>query len=278
MTQQAESTIEQYASLFAKRMNVTIEEVDQYLNDLHNDAGFLSLINERIKDVPEFSGKQFQSVSEMRVYRVMLYLVTRILKPRIYVETGVHNGMSSAFILLGMEHNGTGELVSIDLPPLDQRILNQGTNELPRGKSPGWIIPDDLRHRHDLRLGKAERLLPMALEEKGAIDVFLHDSDHCYSHIMFELGISWPSVSPGGWLIVDNVEQNNAFTDFAKGVGADVLRRFELRRPRPRLAPRLASQSDELLKRTIQLLAVVILVCNKPAVLEVCWPFRKSQE
>ena len=222
MTQQAESTIEQYASLFAKGMNVTIEEVDQHLNELYNDAGFLSLINERIKDVPEFSGKQFQSVSEMRVYRVMLYLVTRILKPRIYVETGVQNGMSSAFILLGMEHNEEYRENSsrLDLPPLDQRILNQGTNELPRGKSPGWIIPDDLRHRHDLRLGKAELLLPMALEEKGAIDVFLHDSDHCYSHIMFELGISWPSVSLGGWLIVDNVEQNNAFTDFAKGVGA----------------------------------------------------------
>jgi predicted O-methyltransferase YrrM len=220
MTQQAESTIEQYAPLFAQRMNVTMEEVDRYISDLYNDAAFLSGINEGIKDVPEFSGKQFQSVAEMRVYRVMLYLVTRILKPRTYFETGVHNGMSSAFILLGMEHNGTGELVSIDLPPLDQRILNQGTNELPRGKCPGWIIPNDLRHRHDLRLGKAERLLPMALEEKGVIDVFLHDSDHCYSHIMFELGISWPSVSPGGWLIVDNVEQNNAFSDFAKGVDA----------------------------------------------------------
>ena len=82
MTQQAECTIEQYVPLFAERMNVTADEADRYLNDLYNDAGFLSYINAGIKDVPEFSGKQFQSVSEMRVYRVMLYLITRILKPK----------------------------------------------------------------------------------------------------------------------------------------------------------------------------------------------------
>lgn len=220
MSAQAECSFEQHLPLLARHFHVAERDLEIVLRDLHEDKGFLSEINLAIRGVPEFSDVQFESAAQMRAFRVMLYVVTRILRPRTFVETGVHNGMSSAFILLGMEHNGLGSLISIDMPPLDQRILDQGTNALPLHKSPGWLIPERLRGRHDLRLGKAESLLPQVLEENANIDVFLHDSDHCYSHIMFELGAAWPFVTRGGWLIVDNVEQNSAFDDFARGVGA----------------------------------------------------------
>jgi len=217
---QTECRIEEYLPTLAAQWSTSEEALRAHLRDLKGDAKFLSGINAAIRDVPEFNGLQFEDVAQMRVYRILIYLVTRTLRPAAFAETGVHNGMSSAFILLAMEHNGAGRLHSIDLPPFEQRILDQGTNALPRLKTPGWLIPDFLRRHHDLRLGRAEVLLPLLLDEVGTIDVFLHDSDHCYSHIMFELGIAWPSVTPGGWLIVDNIEQNAAFDDFARGVGA----------------------------------------------------------
>lgn len=221
---QGERAIEEYVASFAERWGTDAPTLNGYLADLRGDHAFLAAINDAIRDVPEFNGKQFSDVAEMRVYRVMLYLLTRAVKPRVFVETGVHNGMSSAFILLGMEHNGGGELVSIDLPPLDQRILDQGTNALPAQKKPGWLVPDTLRARHDLRLGQAEFELPRLLEEKGEIDVFLHDSDHCYSHMMFEMALAWAFLKPGGWVAADNVEQNAAFDDFARGVeGAPMI-------------------------------------------------------
>src|SRR5439155_326535 len=49
---------------------------------------------------------------------VRLYAIVRELRPRVAVETGVCNGVSTAFLLLALEANGFGELHSIDLPEL----------------------------------------------------------------------------------------------------------------------------------------------------------------
>jgi hypothetical protein len=221
VTTQRECTIEEYFDLFCRIWRCSEESLRAYLNDLKSDAAFLGAINQAISNVPEFRGKQFADATEMRVYRVMLYMLIRATRPEVFIETGVHNGMSSAFILLAMQHNGHGKLVSIDLPPVDQRILDQGTNALPAQKAPGWLIPDYLRARHELRLGRAEFELPRALENLGEIGGFLHDSDHCYSHIAFELGVAYAFTAPGGWLAVDNIEQNAAFDDFARGVESE---------------------------------------------------------
>ncbi len=105
-------------------------------------------------------------------------------------------------------------------PPFDKRIRAQGTGALPKGKKPGWSIPEGLRSRHHLSLGDARILLPQILERETVLDVFLHDSDHSYEHMMFEMSLAWSYLRPGGWLLCDNVEANNSFFDFVCGVGA----------------------------------------------------------
>lgn len=215
-----EINIEDQFPKLSQLWNVPASELKQYYSDLTADAQFLKAINEKILDVPAFGGKQFTHVSEMRAYRSLMYLAVRVYKPSFMIETGVHNGMGSAFILLGMHHNKSGALTSIDLPPVDQRILDQGTNPLPKDKIPGWIIPEYLKDRHDLRLGEAQTVLPALLAEKGSVDIFLHDSDHSYQHIMFEVAISWHYLKDKGLVMIDNIEQNEAFNHFAAGVGA----------------------------------------------------------
>lgn len=218
-----EFPIEHYFPGLARVWGTDESTLHGYLADLDADREFIATINEKIRDVEAFAGKQFDRAAEMRAYRCMLYLVARVSKPRIFVETGVQNGMSSAFILLALHHEGAGTLYSIDLPPVEQRILDQGTPPLPDGKGCGWIIPDYLRDRHELLLGPAEELLPQVLVKQDSIDVFLHDSDHSYSHIMFEVGLAWRYLARGGNIIVDNVEQNAAFADFSRGVQAPSL-------------------------------------------------------
>jgi len=197
-----------------------LRELRAWFDDLAGCETFLADLNHAIEDVTEFAGVQFTSVTELRLYRCLLYLLTRAFRPRVFVETGVLNGFSSAFILLAMEHNGDGALYSIDLPPLEERIRAQGTGPLPKSKTPGWAIPARIATRHHLVLGDARVLLPQILNRYQPVDVFLHDSDHSYEHMMFEMAAAWPYLRTGGWLVCDNVEQNAAFSDFVRGVHA----------------------------------------------------------
>jgi len=218
-----QKTIDEFLPVLAKYWDISVTRLQTYYDELQASQDFLTALNNAIKGVPEFSGVQFRHVNELRVYRSMLYLLTRIVKPEIFVETGVLNGFGSAFILLAMYRNGKGTLYSIDLPSDELRILAQGTTMLPREKSTGWVIPEGLRGRHELLLGPAQLLLPKILAECAPLDVFLHDSDHSYPHMMFELALAWLYLRPKGWLLCDNIEQNSAFTDFVRGVNGERL-------------------------------------------------------
>ena len=75
-------------------------------------------------------------------YHTALYVLTRILKPEIVIETGVFHGSSSFSILSALNENDNGYLYSIDVP----------SSKLPPGKEPGWIVPEHLREKCDLLL------------------------------------------------------------------------------------------------------------------------------
>jgi len=190
----------------------------EYIVDLEK-SNLINKIVKLLEPVPEFQEADIRDITGFHLFRTFLYVVTRILKPELFLETGVHHGFGSAFILQAMEHNGFGRLVSIDLPHIGGEYLGQGTSLLPVGYSPGWAIPVDLRYRHDLRLGDASRLLPAYFLSESPPDIFMHDSDHRYHHMIFEMSLAWRFMNKGSsLLIVDNVEQNTAFYDFCKGI------------------------------------------------------------
>lgn len=219
MMDQKQERVEKCIPILAEALQRPIAELEEYWRELRDESKFLQSVNESIRGVPEFSGREFGHPQELRPYRCMLYLFTRAIRPEIFVETGVHNGLGSAFILLGMHRNGTGILHSIDLPPTEQFILAQGNRAMPHESSSGWLIPRYVRDRHRLHIGKAQEELPRLLSELESVDVFLHDSDHSYHHMMFEMGLAWSYVNRGGWLLCDNIEANSAWTDFTAGVG-----------------------------------------------------------
>jgi predicted O-methyltransferase YrrM len=157
---------------------------------------------------------------------IRLYSLVRELEPRISVETGVCNGFSTAFLLLALERNGAGELHSIDLPEVAGADYEPGTfwegkqgAAIPPGTEAGWMIPDDLRPRWHLVLGRSQEALPPLLERLGAIDLFVHDSEHSYECMRFEFDTAWPALRAGGVLVADDYDWNPAFAEIAREQG-----------------------------------------------------------
>jgi len=133
------------------------------------------------------------------------YTLIRLLRPETVVETGVGAGVSSWTILKAMEDNDRGRLISIDLPTPNTELLPEV----------GYLVPSDLRHRWDLRIGPSQRVLPETLKELGEIDIFQHDSRHSYSNQLREYQTAWPFIRSGGMLVSDDVS-NDALHDASR--------------------------------------------------------------
>ena len=151
-----------------------------------------------------------------------LYGLVRHMQPMSLLETGVCNGVSSAAILAALERNKSGTLYSIDYPEhADTQYTEDAFWEgkrgaaVPKHKQPGWLIPENLKTRWALIIGRSqEQLLPL-LERIGEIDFFLHDSEHSYECMTFEYEIAWKHLRQGGLLVSDDIGWNTAFEDFA---------------------------------------------------------------
>jgi hypothetical protein len=158
-----------------------------------------------------------------------LFALTRRLKPKHIVETGVSSGVSSAHFLMGVRRNRSGRLHSIDFPSVQKTAelgANEASTKIPPGRSSGWAIPRPLRANWDLRLGMSQDLLPPLVKELPEIGLFLHDSLHTPAHLTFELSTIEPKLAPGAVVLADNTKwTGQAFPQFAKKLGAKVCRR-----------------------------------------------------
>jgi len=175
-----------------------------------------------------------------------LHALVRLMKPRHVVEVGVSSGVSSAYLLHGLQMNGRGTLHSVDLPsfPSRRRKGNGPPRQswtLPPGRSSGWAVPFPLRGRWDLRLGDKADVLPLLAEELPRIDLFVYDVPHRDRTTITELRMLDPLFGPGSVAIVDHGpggELCSALRSWARSVGAEPVGRTGLglygaRRPRP---------------------------------------------
>ncbi len=159
-----------------------------------------------------FQDLKIQS-ADLYAKKVLLqYMAIRAFQPETVVETGVANGVSSAYILLALQKNERGALYSVSL---------KDPQYLPVGKPLGWIVPESLRSRWNLLIGDSRGLLPSLLAKLGTIDVFIHDSLHSYDHMLWEYRTAFPFLRPGGLLFSDDAAWNSAFPEFCREVAAN---------------------------------------------------------
>jgi len=211
---------------FVKNLTGASEtEIQNYTTEIRSKTEFHKHIEENRSN---FSRRPFLSWGPGigTMLGTVLYALCRKLKPDTIVETGVASGVSSAYILCALEENKHGELYSIDLPwgetvtyPKDYFVSEGVVRGMLKGEQSGWIIPDYLRHRWQLVVGRSFEKLPPLLEKLGAIDIFLHDSEHSYQNMLWEYQTAWAYLEDGGILLSHNVDTNDAFFHFYESVG-----------------------------------------------------------
>jgi len=135
--------------------------------------------------------------------RITLYVVVRLYKPVVAVETGCAAGASAIYILTAMEKNSRGTLYSID-SAADRSHL-------------GCLVPEELRERLSLRYGNSLALIPEIAGEAGPIDFFLHDSLHTYAHMTAEYELFYRHMAKSGGVICSHdILMTNAWGHFIK--------------------------------------------------------------
>jgi hypothetical protein len=134
-----------------------------------------------------------------------IWRLVRQLRPRNVVETGVAHGVTSRFILEALEKNGQGHLWSIDLL-MDKRLKPE------IGVAVGGRFP----HRWTYIEGSSRLRLPSLLARLGEVDLFVHDGLHQEFTVRFELDHVWPSLRPGGAIVVDDIDTNWGFHSFTE--------------------------------------------------------------
>jgi predicted O-methyltransferase YrrM len=144
----------------------------------------------------------------------LLYVLVRRLRPELVIETGVAHGITSAYLLAGLADNDHGQLHSIDLP----------TRAMIRAGLVGAAVPDELRGRWTYHWAPSRRVLPTLLQRTDArCGLFVHDSDHSYPNMRWELEQAWAAAAPGAWVVADDAQLHNAFQDVARTVGAEPI-------------------------------------------------------
>jgi predicted O-methyltransferase YrrM len=209
-------------SLFYERLlKIDGNEMIEYEDEIPHE--FLVQISSRLASVGRYLG----TVG----FPETLYSIVRHLRPDVVVETGVGGGLSSAFLLKGLQDNHRGRLYSIDLLNHEEVLAREGRIEkavaiLPPNLKQGFIVPDELTERWELLYGRTQDLLPSLLKKVGPVQLFFHDSEHTYENMMFEYFTSWPHIESKGFLLSDNINDNKAFFDFAKKVQQRICRLY----------------------------------------------------
>ena len=188
--------------------DVSASGIRSFLSEPIRDARFAKCL----EDAEAFFKTAEITSADLYAKKVLLqYASVRAFKPDTVIETGVASGVSSSYLLLALEKNARGRLCSIELG--DPRYL-------PAGKPPGWIVPEWLKSRWELRIGDSRELLPKLLTELRATDVFIHDSLHTHDQMLWEYRAAFPFIRSGGLLISDDATWNPAFPEFCAEVRA----------------------------------------------------------
>lgn len=188
--------LDELGGFLARVLKLDRQRVDAYIREIEQDEAFRSDLNARLRLHPD------RKPTALYGRRVGWYCMVRVTRPRLIIETGVHDGLGSSVLLQALHRNSmegdAGRLYGIDINP-----------------KAGWLIPSQLRERFTLVTEDSATALPKIMRDQ-AVDLFIHDSDHRYAHEFKEFELVAGGLSAGGILLSDNSHSTSALKDFSE--------------------------------------------------------------
>jgi predicted O-methyltransferase YrrM len=168
----------------------------EYVWELEADSTLRAHLNERLR-----ARKDRNPIAHYG-RRAGWYAIVRGLRPKLVIESGVHDGLGSVVLLRALQRNADegapGRLIGIDIDPLS-----------------GWLVPGDMSSQFNLVVGDSLEVLPQLLAEERA-DLFIHDSDHRFPHQWAEYTAVIDRLSPRAVLLCDDASPGCALEVFAR--------------------------------------------------------------
>jgi predicted O-methyltransferase YrrM len=131
--------------------------------------------------------------------RIGWYVLVRLFRPRLVVETGVDKGLGacvlSAALLRNAAEGAPGRYVGIDHNP-----------------QAGWLLAEPWSRVGSVVHGDSHA----ELAKLACIDLLIHDSDHDPAHEAAEYELALPRLSDGALVLSDNAHASDALWRFAR--------------------------------------------------------------
>ena len=138
----------------------------------------------------------------------LLYFWTRKIRPSLILESGVAAGWSSYAFLLAIKENGSGKLLSSDLPYF--RIKNPQSFI-------GILVPKELRGLHwQLEIQGDDYNIPKLLSRESKLQMIHYDSDKRKSGRRKFLSRIQQNLDSDCILIMDDIQNNLAFKEYVE--------------------------------------------------------------
>ena len=196
-----EQNLRELAHFINTILGADVSETKHFIDELLSDSGLRQHIAQRTKASPY----SFYADKDARYgRRIGWYAMVRTTKPSVVIESGLDKGLGTCVLaaaLLRNEQEGyPGTLYAIDIDP-----------------NAGWIVAPPYDRVINFIISDSHDAL---LNLSDSVDVFIHDSNHAYSHEAGEYTIIRDKMTPGGLILSDNAHGGTALMDFAENNGS----------------------------------------------------------
>lgn len=208
--------------LIGDYFSIEYKDVIKIYEELLADNCFLNEVNDMMKKVRIyyqkgiFKKESVDSADWFAMQRIALYVLIRLVKPEVCLETGVFYGGTTAYILNALRKNNYGRLISIDLERSDISVeprhhLVNDSEYIPKGLDVGFIVHENLKGRWELIRGNSLEEIPKITE---TINFYSHDSDHSYNFVKNEMTAVFRKLSDNAVIMADDIDWSNGFFSF----------------------------------------------------------------